>query len=60
MINNTNDGKESFRKLSSSIICNAWQAEIKVHCSATMNNQWPVVDNVAYWALARSIAHFII
>ena len=60
MKNNTNDdGKESIRKLSSSIIFDAQPSRdsIKIKCTATMNNQPPVVDNMAY--RYRGISHML-
>ena len=58
--NNTNDdGKESIRKLSSSVIFDAQPSgdSIEMKCTATMNNQPPVVDNVAYRYRGTSMSH---
>ena len=51
MINNTyDDGKETIRKLPSSIIFDARPSgeSIKINCSAKMNSKLPVVDSMAY------------
>ena len=58
MINNTNDdGKDLIRKLSSSIIFDARQAEIQL--KYTLNKQPPVVDNVAYRYRGTCMSHMI-